>query len=170
MIKGRPMDHIGVAVTDVEATAKWYQDVLGFEVFGKFLVPVRRQVLDGKTSVNQFLLDFVAQHYVQRIGQFVGFGAHKTTFRAVDIGDKLIKRYTGKLLRKSLLQFAVMRLPESLTAPDYVFVKARLTLVHAKACTAAAQRAVKASVTLLLIGGVSRFVNCRKNRMGIFLG
>lgn len=36
MIKGRKLDHIGVACTDVEANAKWYQDVLGFEVIGKF--------------------------------------------------------------------------------------------------------------------------------------
>ena len=36
MIKGRPLDHIGLAVTDVETSAKWYQDVLGFEVIGKF--------------------------------------------------------------------------------------------------------------------------------------
>ncbi|WP_343210723.1 VOC family protein [Anaerolentibacter hominis] len=37
MIKGRKLDHIGLAVTDVETTAKWYQDVLGFTVKGKFV-------------------------------------------------------------------------------------------------------------------------------------
>lgn len=36
MIKNRPLDHIGLAVTDVEADAAWYQDVLGLSVKGKF--------------------------------------------------------------------------------------------------------------------------------------
>ena len=39
MIKNRPMDHIGLAVTDVEASAAWYQEVLGFTVKGKFKNP-----------------------------------------------------------------------------------------------------------------------------------
>ena len=36
MIKNRELDHIGLASVDVEADAKWYQDVLGFEVIGHF--------------------------------------------------------------------------------------------------------------------------------------
>lgn len=36
MIKGRKLDHIGLAVTDIEASRKWYCDVLGFEVIGHF--------------------------------------------------------------------------------------------------------------------------------------
>ena len=36
MLKGRALDHIGLACKDVEANAKWYQEVLGFEVAGKF--------------------------------------------------------------------------------------------------------------------------------------
>ena len=36
MIKGRKLDHIGLAVTDLEASKKWYCDVLGFEVIGHF--------------------------------------------------------------------------------------------------------------------------------------
>ena len=36
MLKGRTLDHIGVACTDVEANVKWYQDVLGFTVKGRF--------------------------------------------------------------------------------------------------------------------------------------
>lgn len=36
MIKGKPIDHIGVAVADVETNAKWYQDIMGFTVKGKF--------------------------------------------------------------------------------------------------------------------------------------
>ena len=34
MIKNRKMDHIGLAVTDLNAAAKWYMDVLGFERIG----------------------------------------------------------------------------------------------------------------------------------------
>ena len=30
MIKNRPLGHIGLATTDLEATAKWYEEVLGF--------------------------------------------------------------------------------------------------------------------------------------------
>lgn len=37
MIKGRKMAHIGLACADVEANAKWYQEVLGFTVLGRFL-------------------------------------------------------------------------------------------------------------------------------------
>ena len=36
MIKGRKLDHIGLAVTDLEASKNWYCDVLGFEVIGHF--------------------------------------------------------------------------------------------------------------------------------------
>ncbi len=36
MIKGRPLQHIGVACADVEANAKWYQEVLGFECQARF--------------------------------------------------------------------------------------------------------------------------------------
>ncbi len=36
MIKGRKLDHIGLAVTDLEASKAWYCDVLGFEVIGHF--------------------------------------------------------------------------------------------------------------------------------------
>lgn len=36
MIKNRKMDHIGLAVTDLEASKNWYCDVLGFEVIGHF--------------------------------------------------------------------------------------------------------------------------------------
>ena len=36
MIKGRRLDHIGLAVTNLEASKKWYCDVLGFEVIGHF--------------------------------------------------------------------------------------------------------------------------------------
>lgn len=37
MIKNRPLDHIGLAVSDVEKNAQWYQDVLGCTLKGKFL-------------------------------------------------------------------------------------------------------------------------------------
>lgn len=36
MIKGRKLDHIGLAVTDLEASKNWYCDVLGFTVIGHF--------------------------------------------------------------------------------------------------------------------------------------
>ena len=36
MIKGRKLDHIGLAVTDIEASRAWYCDVLGFAVLGHF--------------------------------------------------------------------------------------------------------------------------------------
>jgi lactoylglutathione lyase len=36
MIKNLPLDHIGLAVTDVEKNAQWYQEILGFTVKGKF--------------------------------------------------------------------------------------------------------------------------------------
>ncbi|HIZ43606.1 MAG TPA: VOC family protein [Firmicutes bacterium] len=36
MIKNRKHGHIGLATNDVEKDAKWYEDVLGFEVIGDF--------------------------------------------------------------------------------------------------------------------------------------
>jgi lactoylglutathione lyase len=36
MIKSRKIDHIGLAVPNVEIDAKWYQDILGFSILGKF--------------------------------------------------------------------------------------------------------------------------------------
>lgn len=39
MIQNRALDHIGLAVTDVEAAAAWYQQVLGLYVKGKFTKP-----------------------------------------------------------------------------------------------------------------------------------
>ena len=35
-IKGRDLDHIGLAVTDVEAAREWYVSVHGFTVIGTF--------------------------------------------------------------------------------------------------------------------------------------
>lgn len=37
MIKNRKMDHIGLAVTDIEASCAWYRDILGFQVIGSFV-------------------------------------------------------------------------------------------------------------------------------------
>ncbi len=34
-LKGRPLDHIGLACADVEANAKWYQEVLGYQIIWK---------------------------------------------------------------------------------------------------------------------------------------
>lgn len=39
MIQNRKLDHIGLAVTDVEADAAWYQQVLGLQVKGCFMNP-----------------------------------------------------------------------------------------------------------------------------------
>jgi len=36
MIKGRSMDHIGMAVCDVEASKNWYCEVMGFRVIAAF--------------------------------------------------------------------------------------------------------------------------------------
>lgn len=36
MLKGRSMDHIGIASVDVEADVRYYVDVLGFRVIGHF--------------------------------------------------------------------------------------------------------------------------------------
>ena len=36
MITNRKIDHIGLATTDQHAGAKWYQEVLGFHLKGKF--------------------------------------------------------------------------------------------------------------------------------------
>lgn len=39
MIRNRKHGHIGLAVKDVQTDAKWYQDVLGFELIGDFKGP-----------------------------------------------------------------------------------------------------------------------------------
>ena len=39
MIKNRRHAHIGLGTKDVEATSKWYMDVLGFELIGDFKAP-----------------------------------------------------------------------------------------------------------------------------------
>lgn len=39
MIKNRKLGHIGLGVADIEATVKWYIDVLGFELIGDFVSP-----------------------------------------------------------------------------------------------------------------------------------
>lgn len=44
MIKNRPLDHIGLAVSDVEADAAWYQEVLGLSIKGKFQNPKGQNV------------------------------------------------------------------------------------------------------------------------------
>lgn len=59
MIKGRKLDHIGLAVTDLEASKNWYCDVLGFEVIGHFYdgdVPVYF-IKSGETVYEMFELD-----------------------------------------------------------------------------------------------------------------
>lgn len=37
IFENRKLGHIGLATTDVEADAKWYQEKLGFKQIGKFL-------------------------------------------------------------------------------------------------------------------------------------
>ena len=39
MIKNRKVGHIGFGVNDIEASTKWYVDVLGFKVIGEFMSP-----------------------------------------------------------------------------------------------------------------------------------
>lgn len=39
MIKGRNLDHIGLATKDIKATTDWYVKVLGFELIGDFKAP-----------------------------------------------------------------------------------------------------------------------------------
>lgn len=39
MIKNRKMGHIGLAVNDLDAAVRWYQDVLGFSLIGAFETP-----------------------------------------------------------------------------------------------------------------------------------
>jgi len=39
MIQHRPLGHIGLATNDIEATVKWYIDVLGYELIGSFDSP-----------------------------------------------------------------------------------------------------------------------------------
>lgn len=39
MIKNRKHGHIGIATNNIDADAKWYVDVLGFEVIGDFHTP-----------------------------------------------------------------------------------------------------------------------------------
>lgn len=36
MIKNRKVGHIGFGTNDIEATVRWYMDVLGFELIGSF--------------------------------------------------------------------------------------------------------------------------------------
>ena len=39
MIKNRKMGHIGLGVNDLDASAAWYVDVLGFQEIGSFVTP-----------------------------------------------------------------------------------------------------------------------------------
>ena len=59
MFKGRKLDHIGLAVTNLEASKNWYCDVLGFEVIGYFHcgdIPVYF-LKNGETVYEMFQLD-----------------------------------------------------------------------------------------------------------------
>lgn len=39
MIKNRKLGHIGLGTNDIEATVRWYIDVLGFSLIGEFKSP-----------------------------------------------------------------------------------------------------------------------------------
>lgn len=65
MIKNRPLDHIGLAVSDVEADAAWYQEVLGLSVKAKFQNPEGRNVYflstaDGSVTYEMYQDDSLA--------------------------------------------------------------------------------------------------------------
>lgn len=65
MIKNRPLDHIGLAVSDVEADAAWYQEVLGLSVKGKFQNPEGLNVYflstaDGSVTYEMYQDDSLA--------------------------------------------------------------------------------------------------------------
>lgn len=53
MIKNRKLGHIGLPVNDLEASIKWYQEVLGFELIGAFETPdgVQARFLKGNDVV-----------------------------------------------------------------------------------------------------------------------
>lgn len=51
MIKGRRLQHIGVACTDVEAAVKWYQEELGFQVTGCFAAKHNCYFIQGGGAV-----------------------------------------------------------------------------------------------------------------------
>lgn len=39
MFKNRKHDHIGLGTNDIEATVKWYEEVLGFKEYGRCVAP-----------------------------------------------------------------------------------------------------------------------------------
>lgn len=51
MIQNRKFQHVGIACTDVEAAAKWYQDNLGFRVTGCFPAKHNCYFLEGNGVV-----------------------------------------------------------------------------------------------------------------------
>ena len=71
MIKNRKVGHIGFGVNDIETTAKWYVDVLGFKVIGEFICdkitpfdvpyPAFQQMLD-KSIMEQSCLTYYQLH------------------------------------------------------------------------------------------------------------
>ncbi len=81
MIKNRKHGHIGIATNDLAADAKWYQDVLGFEVTGEFTAPDGTQ---AKFMKNQ---DVVVEMYqpLQPIPQEVSGKIDHYAFDSQDI-------------------------------------------------------------------------------------
>lgn len=66
MIKNRPLDHIGLAVSDVEADAAWYQEILGLSIKGKFQNDSGRNVYflttaDGSVTYEMYQDDTLAE-------------------------------------------------------------------------------------------------------------
>lgn len=63
MIKNRKLDHVGLPSVDVELTAKWYMDVLGYKLIGTFILPG-----DVKVMFIENVEGFVYEIYPAEIG------------------------------------------------------------------------------------------------------
>ncbi len=83
--------------------------------------PRLRQIFHRKLALEQFELEIEPQDDVEIVGHLVGVGADERARDLVDGAIEGLTRNLSQLLRKLLLQFRIILLPEIPAAPDQIF-------------------------------------------------
>ena len=139
----RPVDVLQAAV-----------GVIGYihaEVLFVLGVPCSGQVGHGQRALHQRLLQLIADHDVQRVGQLVSLGADQAGLGAVDGAPDLLGSDIGQLIGEDFPQGRVEEADKGAAAADKVLKQAGLALVEAHCGAAGHGRVVVGGVDVQLI-------------------
>ena len=84
-------------------------------------LPFGRNILGGKASVDELLLNIIANHDMQALGQFIRFGSDERRLCPVDGKIEIMSGNFFELLREKLLHLRENVFDECLASSDEIF-------------------------------------------------